>query len=372
VKILHLICSNGLYGAENVLLNLGRSLKKEGHRSYVVCLKDLSRAEPEIYLESQKQELPGKVVNCRRRFDLKVPGELKNFINQEKIDLIHSHGYKSNFYGLMTAKMSKVPILATVHGWTGETDKLRLYENLDKWVVKMMDHLIAVSPMICNELRSLGLNTARVTFIPNGIDVERFDPKKVNADVRKEFGIEDSFVIGSVGRISNEKGHIYLIKAFEKIQSKIPGARLMIIGDGPLLGELKEYARKHLIANKVIFTGIREDLPSLYRAMDVFVLPSLKEGIPMALLEAMAMEIPVIATDVGGIPYVVSPDQDGILIPPVDPDILAEKISSFLQDEPLRFEIGKKARSKIIERFSLNPLYQSYLKVYQNVKRINS
>lgn len=368
MRILHLISSTGFYGAENVILNLARGLREDGHIPYILCLKGVSKTDPEIYFQALKEGLLSKVIPCRHRFDIKVIGEIKKFVSVENIDIIHSHGYKGNFYGLMASKFSRVPIITTIHLWTGETRKLRFYEYLDKrWLVKSMNHVVLVSPTFYSDVKNSNLGTEHITFIPNGIDTETFNPSRVSGSVRKEFGIEKALIIGNVARFHQEKGHVQLINIFNRIQSQIPEARLLLVGDGPLRNNLKSLVRRLDLQDKVIFAGVRSDLPALYKAMDIFVMPSQKEGMPMALLEAMAMALPVVATAVGGIPYVISKDGDGVLVEPQDADALFDAITSLIKDSSYRRRLGNRARAKIVSQFSLQILYKKYLEVYEKI-----
>lgn len=372
MRVLHLISSSGFYGAENVLLNLAKSLKEDGCEPCVVCIKGASRPDPEIYLRAEREGIKSKIVYGRRRLDFKIIRQIQNIVKEEGVDLIHSHGYKSNFYGLTAARRSGVPIISTIHLWTGETMKLRFYEYLDRrWMVRKMDHVVLVSPTFRDDVKKSNLASARISYIPNGIDTETFNPSNIHSDLRGELGLNNSLVIGNVARLNQEKGHHHLIEAFEKAQSEIPNARLLIIGDGPLEDDLRAEVNSRALTGKVIFTGKRKDMPSLYKAMDIFAMSSLKEGMPMALLEAMSMELPVITTDVGAVPYIISNNENGIMIKAENPGILAEKIVSLLKDASMRKRLGWEARRTVLSNFSSASLYRRYFEIYVNVLEAN-
>ncbi len=363
MKLLHIISSAGIFGAENVLLNLNRVFQDNQITSYLICLKNFYRPDPEIHFEAKKQGFKSKVFICKNKFDIQTLFKIKHFIKKEEIQIIHSHGYKSNLYGLVASRLSRVPIIATLHGWTSDTSKVRLYERLDRWIIKKMDHLVCVSLSIKKKLEGLGLDNGRITFIPNVIDADKFDPDKAKDGLRQEFNLQDNPVMGIVGRLNYEKGHIYLLRAMKDICSRIPTAKLLIVGDGVLKEELKKEAEYLGISGNVIFTGIRKDMASVYKSLDIFILPSLTEGLPLALLEAMSMKLPVIATGVGGVPEVLS-ENEGILIPPKDAGILKRSILSLLADRALRKELGENARKKILSGFSLSSLFQKYMQIY--------
>lgn len=372
MHILHLISSRGFYGAENVVLNLGKALKIDHHIPYVACLNGLGKSAPEIYSRAQKEGMRSEIITCRHKFDFKALSTLNRLIKEERIDIIHSHGYKSNLYGLIASKLSGVPIMATLHGWTGEDKKIRLYEKLDKWIIKKIDHLVSVSPSMSKELEKIGISNGEVTFIPNAIDTDRFNSLNAKDNVCQELGIpENSVVIGTVGRLNYEKGHIYLIRAIKDICYQMPKVKLLIVGDGHLKENLKKEAQDLGIGKNVLFTGARKDIVSVYKSMDIVVLPSLTEGSPLVLLEAMSMGLPVIATRVGGIPSVVEKGV-GILVSPASDEELKKAILFLLKDSSLRNTMGERARQKIVSQYSIDTFYKKYTDLYSLIIKNNA
>ncbi|MFC1632016.1 glycosyltransferase family 4 protein [Candidatus Omnitrophota bacterium] len=366
MKILHIISSSGFYGAEQVLLNLVSLLKEDGHKPYLICLKNRTKPDPQIHVQAQKQGISSKVVNCRHKLDLGAIKEIKQFVKQENIKIIHSHGYKSDFYGLIAAKLVRIPIVATLHLWTQETARDRFYEWLDKRLIKRMNHLIPVSPLINNQLKALKIADNKVTLIPNGIDVDKFNSARVNTNLRHRFGLNDDLVIGTVGRLAQQKGQTYLIKAFKEL-SGTKGLKLLIVGDGYLKESLHKEVKELGIENDVVFTGAQKDIEAAYNSMNIFVLPSINEGLPLALLEAMSMGFAVIATKVGAIPYVMQDRAEGMLVSPGSIKELKEAIFTLIKDSALRKQMGEKAREKVKSAFSLETFYQKYIEVYNRL-----
>jgi len=366
MRVLHLISSSGYFGAENVALNLMNSLKDDRNSPHLLCLKNSGKPDPSVHLEAERQGISTDVISCNKRFDMGAIGKIRDFINENNIDVVHSHGYKSNLYGVIASRMAHVPIMTTLHGWMAEDYKARFYEMLDKLVIKGMNHVVSVSPTINEEVEGAGVNVSKVSYIPNGIDTDKFDPSNDGPDMRAIFGMEDALIIGTVGRLGPEKGHLYLLSAFQEISSMVPEARLLMVGGGYLEEILEEKARDLGIREKVEFVGNQHDMVSMYKTMDIFVLPSLIEGMPMVLLEAMSMELPVIASEVGGVPHVVAKGE-GILVPPRDINELRYAMFRLLKDRDLRKKIGKEARKKILRNYSLQSFYKRYTDTYKKI-----
>lgn len=368
MNILYLISSSGFFGAENVLLNIARFCSQKGHDVSLICLKSIKKRDPEIHSMACKQGINSFILPCRFRIDPGVILRIRDFLRTKNIRVIHTHGYKSNLYGLMATKMSGIPIVSTIHGWTGETKIVRMYEILDRWIIGRMDQVVAVSPPLMETIRGFGISDGRLAFIPNGIDTKKFDPEGVFSDLRSKYGLsEGSIVLGCVGRLNAEKGHTLLLRAFKKLQQKIPHVFLVIIGDGPLRKNLLDYVKVNDLHHRVIFAGFQKDMPSFYKMMDIFVLPSLTEGVPIALLEAMAMELPVVATSVGGMPYMIKSGETGFLIPPQDKEALLEHLLHLIKNTDIGKDLGKRARKCVLERFSSEAMGLSYLELYAKV-----
>jgi glycosyltransferase involved in cell wall biosynthesis len=241
---------------------------------------------------------------------------------------------------------------------------MRFYAWLDKLLLGRFDKIVAVSGPVERELLRSGIARIKVENIPNGIDFKRFDGPSDNGAVRQEFGIPDGFkVVGTVGRLTDEKGHIYLIRAAKKVVKEVGTLVFLIVGDGPDMSLLKEKAG----SLPFTFTGIRSDMPRLYSAMDVFVLPSLNEGLPMVLLEAMASKKPVIATRVGNIPEVLAEGVNGILIRAGREDDLAGAILELLKDEKKQKQLGASGYRKVIRDYSSAKMAEHYMKAYKTI-----
>jgi glycosyltransferase involved in cell wall biosynthesis len=212
-------------------------------------------------------------------------------INEKRIDVLHSHNYKANLVGLLAAKKANIPIVATLHGYLGTDHKLRIYENIDRFILKFFNKIIFVD----NVLRSkINIKKTKFAIIPNGVETNR-DIKEYNKEEPK-----DCIIIGCIGRLSKEKGHKYLIEAFTKLSQNFHNLRLLIVGDGDSRQELENLCIRLHIREKVDFVGFQSDTDKYYSLIDIYASPSLIEHFPMAILEAMSFSKPIVATNVGG------------------------------------------------------------------------
>lgn len=266
-------------------------------------------------------------------------------IRAGKFDLIHSHGYRADLIGFVAAKRVGLPIVSTCHGFISTDAHLRLYNKLDLYLLRYFNRVIAVSERMKRDLVARGVDGARVQVITNAISEEsRTGAERIRGQARSRLGIaQDEFVVGFVGRLAEEKGLGHLLEAARRWAPSDYRWRLVLVGDGPQRAALEEAVRSFGLTGRVIFAGFQSDTAEWYPAMDVFVLPSLTEGTPMVLLEAMTNGIPVIATSVGGVPAIISSGENGILVPPADPARLLEAMQSVAADGDLRKRLCARA-----------------------------
>lgn len=385
MKILHLISSIGIFGAENVVFNL---IKEQNKRKISVFVGLISRAEgldgwAQIKTHMSKDEDQSSVqikeFRCGGKFNLKAMLTIRKFIKQNKIEIIHSHNYKSNFYSLVSTVGLKVKKMTTCHNWTANEFKMDLYKKLDKLLLKKFDKIIAVSEVLKDEIVKSAIDEKKIEVISNGVEVDKCQVTMSQShtltgtgklQVKKSLNIkEDEKVVGTIGRLSEEKGHRYLIEAFAQVQKEIPGIKLLIVGDGPLKKSLQSTVNSQQMEDKVIFAGYRDDIPELLDLMDVFVLPSLDEGLPMVILEAGACKKPVIASSVGAISKIIDHNLNGLLVQPGNNDALAKAIIFVLGNEPRARLMGENIFEKVKNDFSARKMADEYLKIYKNVLR---
>ena len=367
IKVLHLRSSGGFLGAEKVVIELGSHLP-----AYDV--------EPIIGIPVDQQDVPelaerASALNIRCQlfpFDRPLSWSgmraIRDFVRTEQIDVIHSHGYREDIYAY--AMLDRHRIVATNHLWKRTTAKLKFYAWLDARVMRSFYALVAVSDPIYKEMQQLGFSDPQLRLIENGISVDEFSSAHDTDDkLKEELGlVGGDFVFGMVGSLTKEKGHIYALQALAKVKEQGLQAKLMIVGDGPERAGLEAYACDLGLEDCVIFVGRRKDIPRILQIFSVFVMPSLMEGLPMALLEAMASGLPVVATAVGDIPKLVN-SEVGVLVPPADDSALALAFSQMLSSAPLLHDMGLRSRCFIEREFSAQHMAGRYADIYKEIVR---
>jgi glycosyltransferase involved in cell wall biosynthesis len=375
MNILQLISSTGFFGAENVVLQLSEELYKTDYKPYIGIIGNAFNSHFEFAKALEKNCLKTIVFDCGIKFDIRTILQIRHFLKENEIRIIHTHGYKATFYGLLASMGLETKKIATCHNWLSNNKKMKFYEYLDKLFLRKFDKVIAVSDILKNEILMSGITRDKVIVINNGVDVDRFQAisNKLQAasrklQVKKALGIgEDERVVGTVGRLSEEKGHIYLLQAFEMVTKEFPNIKLLLVGDGALKDKLQAASYKLHLENKVIFTGARNDIPELLNAMDIFVLPSLVEAMPMALLEAMASIRPIIATNVGSVAKLIKHNETGILIAPGDPVAIKNSIIALLRNSKNAFALAEKSFENVRDNFSSKNMVNKYISLYEKL-----
>lgn len=371
MKVLHLISSSGYFGADNMLIELARGTSGSTVSPVVGVFRNVHNPHVEIGDVARIHGIPVEIFPCRGKVDPRTVLDIRRFATRQGIDIVHTHGYKSNLYGLGSTAGMRVGRIATCHNWLGEDVKMKSYARLDKLLLRRFDRVVAVSETIREELVSVRIPSRKLVTVYNGIDLKRFSCQDGTEETRKALGIPEGLkVIGTVGRLSEEKGHTHLLRAARDPALAGRNLAFLIVGDGPLRGRLEEDGAERASPHKIVFTGTRRDVERLYSLMDIFVLPSLTEGLPMALLEAVASKRPVVATRVGGVPGVIEEGFSGRLVPPGDAGALAEAIRDILLDPEQGRRMAENAFATVRETFSADAMTQRYLEIYGEVRSL--
>ncbi len=303
----------------------------------------------------------------RARLDPFVIGWMRRLLIRHRCRVLHTHDFKTDFLGLVLARtVPGLRLMATAHGWSSPLGKWhRFYNALDRRVLRLYPTVIAVSEHTARELRGVGFRRERLEILPNAIDVEQWRPRTRGA-LPPGLPSGRRFV-GTVGRLSIDKDVPTLIRAFTQIAPAHPDLDLVLVGDGPERASLLALAGELGVRSRVHFLGQRGDLQELYGAFEVFVLSSRTEGMPNTLLEAMAMERPIVATPVGGVGEMVRDGEEALLVPPGDPAALAGAIA-LLCDRPERAdELARSARARAVSRFSFTHRLRRIEEIYVRV-----
>lgn len=361
IRIVHLIYSFGTGGLEKGVATLVKNASPQ-FEHVILCLTTSGRSESLLPPNTQVVELHKSPGNSLL-FLLKLSRVLKNL----RPDIVHTRNW-SGMDGIIAARLAGIrAVVHGEHGW-GMEDPQGLHPKrifirrfLSHWVSEYTCVSKHIENWLCNDVPV----RKPVTQIYNGVDAEKYRPGNGRARIRAEFGLAaDTPVIGVVGRLDPIKDHPTLFRAFEIVRTALPEARLLVVGDGPERKRLESQA-----GGGVIFLGNRSDAPEILRALDLFVLPSLNEGISNTILEAMATGIPVVATRVGGNPELVEDGHTGILVKPRDFQSMASAILRYLQHPDLRAKHGEAGRQVVLKRFSIEIMVRSYEAVYRRMDR---
>lgn len=371
VRVLELRSVRGTGGGPEKTILLGAAMADPRQAQVTVCyLRDRRDGIFSIHERAEAARIDYVEVAERHSFDPGIWGQLRRIIAERHIDLLHAHDYKTNLLALMLARATAVKALSTVHGWTGHSTRERYcYYPADKKVLARFPRVIAVSTHIARELVLHGADPTRVTTILNAIDHRQFqrDRSRVAA-ARAALGFAPHHVvIGAVGRLEPQKRFDLLLEAFAVLQIKSPHLRLVIAGDGSLRQSLEERRREMGLADSVALTGHVNDVVPLHHAFDLFVQSSDYEGTPNAVLEAMAMETPIVATEAGGTAELVLDGVHGRIVPIGKADRLIWGLQAALADPHRTRLMAERARARVEGELSFESRCRRVERIYQEV-----
>lgn len=289
-------------------------------------------------------------------------------IKQGGYNIIETHGYKGHLIAWTLRRVLPIRWIGMTHGWTNENAKIRFYNRLERRLLKSADHVMCVSPQLADTMRDVRSQQKGVSVVLNAVDATSIKGKGVGDEIRKKYigHGEDAVLLGSFGRLSPEKGHRFLLEALACLGDDIP-VSLIIVGEGQEKAHLQQLAEGLGIAKRVAFLGQKENIRDYYEAIDLFILPSLSEGLPFVVLEAMALAKPVLASRVGALSEVINEGNNGWLVPAGQADMLAAAIASLLKDRERLAIAGRNARESLYPRFSPQRQADDVIKIYQEV-----
>lgn len=356
-------------GPEKTILNSPRFLKSLGYSSACLYLHPPQDSGFETLL-NRAQSWHSEVIAISDSgiWDLSVVRQTIRICRERDVQIWHAHDYKSNVLGLLVRGFHKMALVTTVHGWVNHTRRSPLYYWIDRKSLPFYDHVVCVSEDLYEQCRSLRVSAEKCTLIDNAIDINEFHRVSDTSVAKQRLGFSANRVlVGAVGRLAEEKGFHLLIEAVEQVMQSGIDMELIIIGDGEQRTNLAAQIAASPYADRIHLLGFRADTIALYEAMDLFVLSSLREGLPNVLLEAMAMEVPVIATRIAGVPKLIQDQQNGRLIPAGSVPALTSTMIAVLQDPKQQAELRRAARKTIEEQFSFDVRMQKMCRVYQKV-----
>ena len=370
LRVAHVIYRLDTGGLENGLVNLINRLPADRYRHQVICLTDYTDFARRIAREDVE------LVALRKRpgHDWRTYRALYRHFRRWRPDIVHSRNLAA-LEAQLPAWLAGVP--ARVHGEHGRDmsdpdGSNRKYILQRRLLRSFVQHYVALSGELETYLEQrIGVPSARISRILNGVDIERFAPERDRGMLPPGFAGEDDLVIGTVGRLDPVKGQATLVRAFIELAARLPEQgdrlRLVLVGDGADRAGLEAMLQGSPLKEQVWFAGSRDDIPACLATMDIFVLPSLAEGISNTIMEAMASGLPVVATAVGGNPELVQAGETGELVPREDPAAMAEALAGLVRDPSRRRAQGTAGRRRAETQFSLQAMVDRYDAVYQRV-----
>ena len=368
VHVLELRSVWGTGGGPEKTIVMGAALADVAHVRVTVCyLRD--RRDEVFGIDKKAAEVDIDYIEVieRHSFDWRIWPRLKQLVNERRIDLVHSHDYKTNLLALLLSRSTGIPALSTVHGWTGHSSRERYcYYPLDKRVLARFQRAIAVSSDIAGELVRHGAQPSRVTTILNAIDHREFKREKhLVAGARAALGLADGeLAIGAVGRLEPQKRFDLLLKSFADFRREQPRARLFIVGDGSLRSSLEKQCNSMGLGDACRLTGHLTDIVPVHLALDLFVQSSDYEGTPNSVLEAMAMETPIVATDAGGTSELVIDSQHGRIIRSGDVEALTAAIRAAFAERSETARMVVSARRRVENELSFEARVRRVERIY--------
>lgn len=364
MNVLQLISSkHGFYGAERLVVLLSAELRQMGIRPIVGVFRDDSTAAGlDVLDRARTAGLETAEIRCQGRLDRAAVGQLRALLEQRQIDVLHSHGPKPNLYGRLAARGTEASLVATCHTWHITSAKEWLVSAVDRAVLRGFDSVVLVSEHLRRKVRRAGIPDDRIWTIDNGVDCRTGGSS--DGDLREDLGCGENLVAGVVARLAPEKGLDYLVDAAAILVREFPRAVFLVVGDGPERKALERRARASGVLPQFRFLGNRTDTSRVYATFDVFVLPSLSEGMPMTVLEAMVAGKAIVATRVGSVSRVIADGQTGLLVPPRNASALADRLGSLLRDRSSRARLGAAARAAATREYSAARMAGRYAEVY--------
>ena len=365
MKVVHLVEDMGVGGLERNLALIVEHLNRDMFDVSVWCLEEGGAIADELIEKGWDVQILGLPTYHRPGNILK----LAKLLRDNNVDILHTHEYFANTMGRLAAILARTPKrfshIQNSH-WTRDERKTRHY-LIDRYLSRHCDQVIACSEMARRyQIEVEKIPPEKVCTVYNCTDVRLYDPDKRHPDIRHEFGFEKTHIlIASIARLTNVKGHRFLIQAASAIIREFQEARILIVGDGVEREALQRQVREEGLENAIFFLGTRHDVPAILSSIDIFVQPTLiREGLPLAITEALASGKPVVATDVGGVSEAIKDRTTGLLVPPGDQNALAEGILFLLRNPLERRDIAAAGRELCLEKFSVDIMVKKIESLY--------
>jgi glycosyltransferase involved in cell wall biosynthesis len=370
VHVMHLRSNFGGWGGvEPLLLSLAGRATPTRFRVSVVSFRDPAFPRNLLVEEALRRRIKVKLLPWNRwnpypwTFFL-----LQRLLRREGVGLVHVHDPMTTLLGWATVKTGGPPVVATVHGWIRQPARVRVLEAVARRALRHLPAVLVPTDALRQELIRDGVSAGRLHVVRYALEPRELDWFRLRQSTRREYMLgSDDPVIGMFGRLSQEKGIWVFLRAIQAVIAEIPRARVFLVGAGPLESAVRAEVRRANLDGHVIVTGFVEEVPPFLACVDVVVLASLTEGLPILLLEAMSAAKPIVASSVGGVPEVVVEGQNGYLVPPGDPAALAKAIALLIQDPERARAMGRNGQEVFQGRFCIERMVRETEQIYLRV-----
>lgn len=358
LRVAQVIWSLGLGGAEQVVIRLAAGLDRTRFEPLVCCLDDPGPFAP----QAEKAGLEVVALGKRGPVDVRVAARLGRLLRGRGIDVVHTHLWGGDLWGRLVAHWCGTPVTVTT---AHNVDDWKQWHHLalDRWLARGTTRLVAVSEQVRAFYEGRGVAPGRWQVVYNGVADVPSSPRGRGPAFR-ELGIGDEPLVGLVGRLVSAKAPDVFLDAVARASVAVPTLKALVVGDGPLRSSLEQRISRMGLQGRVVFTGVRHDVADLFPGLDALASSSEREGLSMAMLEAMAAGVPVVATRVGGTPELIESGITGILVPPGDPQALADGLLALLRSPERSESLRRAARERVRSHFSLSRMVERYQEAY--------
>jgi glycosyltransferase involved in cell wall biosynthesis len=364
IRVVYMAHALQIGGAEEMLLNLVRGLPRAEFEPRVCCIHEAGPIGEEIRKSGTTVDVLGLTPGMRHPFAVDA---IRRYLRRVRPDVVHTLLLTASLYGRLAAILARVPVIVGSEVNVYER-KRRRHVWIERALMSSTDCVVVSAESVRDfYLRQIHAAPAKVEVIYNAVDWNQTRATMPRADVRRALGLQvDDFVIGTIARLTEQKGHRFLFDAVAR-NGALKDVQLLLVGGGELEDELKRHAETLGIAARVHFVGPRRDLGDLLSAMDVFTLPSLWEGLPLSLVLAMGAGVPVVSTTVAGVPEVVETERTGLLVRPADATQLGDALARVATDAGLRDRLSQAASASVLPRFGADAYVDATARLYQRL-----
>ena len=360
-KVLQFICSTGFYGAERWILALCKNTNKADCEYSLAVTDEENSKDLELVKHFKRDCGEAVAIPMAHKFDFSVVSKLAAHIRENNIDIIHTHGYKSDILGVLAAKKAGIPVVVTPHGFENAADfKLRAFIWLGCQAMRFANKVVPLSPALMEDVKAFGVKPPKLEYIQNGVDLSEVEHARDHFPTRPK----EKFRVGFIGQMISRKNIKDLLDVFANLHAQRPNVELVMLGDGDERKQLEEYANTLSCAQDIHFLGYRDDRLAYLKSFDIFAMTSTLEGIPRCLMEACAMGTPVVSYDIDGVDQLISHNETGLLAPLKNKPALTDLFLRVYDNPNDAIALGKNAIKYVNKHYAASRMAQEYLVLF--------